>query len=185
MALAEQAARAIELEQASDVRVKDADWPSSADATALTAEEAWNRAREMVHEFIPDVVADAEYLELVNRAAALGHTLAMVKLGDYAFRRGWIVEAYYWTLLAQLKGAPNLDAALTEIRTVWRREGYPPEYENVRPDFSEQQSVFARAVLRLKCGQNAAVAKKRLYELRDAACSEALLYLARTENPSV
>lgn len=183
LTVAEHVARAPEPESAVDGAKKSADGTSSAGATDLTADEAWSRARVMVHEFVPDEVADAEYLELVRRAAALGHTLAMVKLGDYAFRRGWIVEAYYWTLLAQLKGAPDLDVALAEIRKVWRREGYPPEYENVRPDFSEQQGVFARAVLRLKCGQNAAVAKKRLYELRDAQCSEALLYLARTGNP--
>ena len=143
------------------------------------AEETWNRARKMTHGFVPDKVKDARYLKLVRKAADFGHVLAMVKLGDYAFRRGWTVEAYYWTLLAQLKGAPDLDAALGEIRKVWTLQGDPPEYENVRPDFTEVQGMFARAALRLKCGRGAAYARKRLQELRESNCPEAALYLAR------
>lgn len=144
------------------------------------AEAIWARAREMQHEFVPDEVSDGEYLRLVRKAAGLGHVLARAKLGDYAFRRGWIVEAYYWTLLARLNGSCDLDVALDEIRKVWVREGFPPEYENVRPDFSESQGVFARAVLRLKCGRDVTLARKRLQELADAKCHEAELYLART-----
>ena len=149
--------------------------------SAEDAEAIWAKAREMQHEFIPDELTDSEYLRLVRKAAALGHALARIKLGDYAFRRGWIVEAYYWTLLAQLQGAPGLDAALEEIRKTWTREGAPPEYENVTPDFSETQGVFARAVLRLRCRLDVPLARKRLQELADARCPEAMLYLSRTK----
>lgn len=147
--------------------------------SAEDAEAIWNMAREMPHEFIPDEVADGEYLRLVRKAAVRGHALARIKLGDYAYRRGWIVEAYYWTLLAQLQGAAGLDVALEEIRKTWTREGSPPEYENVRPEFSETQGVFARAVLRLKCRLDVPLARKRLQELADAKCPEAMLYLSR------
>ena len=150
------------------------------DGDPAQAEELWNRAREITHGFLPDEVEDHEYLELIRKAAALGHRLAMVKLGDYAFRRGWIVEAYYWTLLAQLNGAKGLDAAWSEIRKTWAMENSPPEYENVSPYFTETQGVFARAILRLKSGLDSAWARKRLEELSNAGCPEARLYLSRS-----
>lgn len=157
----------------------------SPDGDPDRAEELWSRAREITHGFLPDEVEDHEYLELIRKAAALGHRLAMVKLGDYAFRRGWIVEAYYWTLLAQLNGAEGLDVALAEIRKTWAMENSPPEYENVRPDFTETQGVFARAILRLKSGLDSAWARKRLEELSNAGCPEARLYLSRSSDRSV
>lgn len=151
------------------------------DGDLADAETAWEMARDLQHNFIPDELEDCEYLRLVRRAAELGHRMAMIKLGDYAFRRGWIVEAYYWTLLAQMLGAPGLGDALEEIRKTWMKEGTPPEYENVRPDFTETQGVFARAVLRLKCKLDVSLAHKRLQELREAKCPEALLYLRKAE----
>ena len=142
---------------------------------AAYAEKLWNEAREMSHNFIPDFMADRDYLSLLYRAAELGHAMASVKLGDYAYRRGAIVEAYYWTLMAHLRGATEVKAALEEMRKKWVQEGCPPEYENVREGFAEQQGVFARAVLRLRCGIDAAIARKRLAELEAAGCKEALL----------
>ena len=139
------------------------------------AERLWNEAREMPHNFIPDFMADLDYLSRLYRAAELGHVMASVKLGDYAYRRGTIVEAYYWTLMANLRGETEVKTALEEMRKKWVQEGCQPEYENVREGFTEQQGVFARAVLRLKCGIDTAMARKRLAELEAAGCKEALL----------
>ena len=143
------------------------------------AEALWNKARSLPHGFVPDEVKDGEYLALVREAAALGHVEAMAKLGDYAFRRGWIVEAFYWTVLAQMHGAEGLETALGEMRKTWTKEGNPPEYENVSPCFSEARGSFARAVLSIKCGRNVTRARRRLRELADMGCSEARLYLDR------
>lgn len=141
------------------------------------AEALWDKARSLPHGFVPDEVEDGEYLALVREAAALGHVEAVVKLGDYAFRRGWIVEAFYWTVLAQLHGAKGLESALGEMRKTWAKEGCPPEYENVSPCFSEMQGSFARAVLNLMSGSNVARARGRLRELADQGCTEARLFL--------
>ena len=143
------------------------------------AEALWDKARSLPHGFVPDEIEDGVYLTLVREAAALGHLSAMVKLGDYAFRRGWIVEAYYWTVLAQMHGAEGLETALGEMRKTWTKEGNPPEYENVSPCFSEARGSFARAVLSIKCGRNVTRARRRLRELADMGCSEARLYLDR------
>lgn len=130
----------------------------------------------MKHQFVPDEVEDGAYLKLLHKAAEGGHTLAMVKLGEYAFRGGWIVEAYYWTLLAQLHGKSGLDAALEEFRRIWLRKGCPAEHRNVRMGFSLTQGAFARAALRLKCGLDVSLARKRMNELKRLNFPEALLY---------
>ena len=88
--------------------------------TELTeADRLWEEARGITHNFTPDWEEDQVYLAKVYGAAKLGHLEAMVKLGDYAYRRGGVVEAYYWTLIAELKGATGLGVALREMRSRW------------------------------------------------------------------
>lgn len=175
----------------SDVAVQPAPQPAAREEKAAAdvavapgnesehAEALWNEARSMPHGFVPDEVEDSAYLTLVRKAAELGHLSAMVKLGDYAFRRGWIVEAFYWTLLAQLHGAEGLGPALDKIRKTWAMEGNPPEYENVSPSFSEVQGELARTILFIKSGRNVTLAHRRLREFADLGYGEAQLYLSR------
>ena len=92
----------------------------------------WEEARGMTHNFTPDWEKDREYLAKVYTAARLGHLEAMVKLGDYAYRRGAVVEAFYWTILAELKGATGLGVALREMRVRWLSEGCPPRQSDRR-----------------------------------------------------
>ena len=103
----------------------------------------------------------------------------MVKLGDYAYRRKAFVEAFYWTFLAELNGATGLEDALCEMRTQWLSEGCPEEYENAYTDFTEEQGVFARAVLRLQCEVDPQYACARLRELADRGVEEARLFLGK------
>ena len=143
------------------------------------AQMLWEEAREMPHNFIPDPDEDRDYLTRVHGAAKLGHLEAMVKLGDYAYRRGAVVEAFYWTLLAELKGATGLGAALREMRVRWMSEGCPEEYENTYVEFTEEQGVFARAVLRLQCGVDPQYARARLKELAERGVEDAMRFLKR------
>ena len=145
----------------------------------VDANRLWEEAREMPHRFIPDPMKDGDYLSKVYDAAKLGHLEAMVKLGDYAYRRGAVVEAYYWTTLAELKGAVGLVVALREMRKRWLAEGCPEEYGNTYTDFTEEQGVFARAVLRLQCGVNPQYARARLKELAERGVEEARLFLGK------
>ena len=134
----------------------------------------------MPHNFTPDWEADRDYLAKVYGAARLGHLAAMVKLGDYAYRRGAVVEAFYWTFLAEQKGASGLDEALCEMRTQWLAEGCPEEYENAYVEFTEEQGVFARAVLRLQCEVNPQYARARLEELAARGVEEAQRFLEKS-----
>ena len=89
------------------------------------------------------------------------------------------VETYYWTLLVELKGAKGLGEALRKMRAQWVAAGCPPEYENTYGGFTEEQGVFARAVLRLQCGVNPQYARARLKELAERGVPEARLFLGQ------
>ena len=159
--------------------------PRSEDAAGTVgdadADRLWEEARGMSHNFTPDWEKDREYLAKVYGAAKLGHLEAMVKLGDYAYRRGAAVEAFYWTFLAELKGAMGLDEALCEMRTQWLAEGCPAEFENAYAEFTEEQGDFARAVLCLQCEIDPQYARARLEELAERSCEEARLFLGKKD----
>ena len=141
------------------------------------AQRLWNEARAIAHGFKPDWERDRDYLEKIHGAARLGHLQAMVKLGEYAARRGAMIEAYYWTFLADLSGAEGLSVVLRQARAAWMAQGCPNEHANVYEFFSEEQSAFARAVLRLQCGIDAQYARARLNELSARGVWEARLYM--------
>lgn len=145
------------------------------------ASRLWDEARGLPHRFNPDWEKDQDYLSKVYGAARLGHLEAMAKLGEYAARRGAVVEAFYWTLLAELKGATGLKVKLRELRSKWQALGCPSQYGNAYEEFTEEQGSFARAVLRLQCGINPQYARARLKELAAHGVEEARLFLKPVE----
>lgn len=147
--------------------------------TAQDAQRLWEEARVIPHPYNPDWENDREYLSKIHGAAKLGYLEAMAKLGEYAFRRGMIVEAYYWTVLAELKGAKGLKPRLREIRLRWMSKRCPAERDNVHAEFTDEQGSFARALLRIRCAVNAPLGRARMKELVAAGCEEARLYLTR------
>lgn len=141
------------------------------------AEQLWNAARQMQHGYIPDMAHDGEYILLLLNAAQLGHTKAMIKLGDYAARRMTLVEAYYWFLLAELHGDRSVANNLRKLKLSWLGYGCPEEYENITEYFSEEKTAFTLAVLRLRCAIDAPFARAQLREMARGGCKEARLYL--------
>lgn len=124
----------------------------SAKAVGDMVAKMWKTARTLKHNFIPNPKADNRYLSLVHGAAMSGHAEAQAKLGEYAFRRGALVEAYYWLTLSQLNGNPEAEKRMRDCRAQWIRSGCSPEYGNVYEFFTERQSSLGRAVLRLDSG---------------------------------
>lgn len=155
---------------------------AAGDALAVEmSERMWRSARKIAHNYIPDTVHDGQYLNLLHGAAMSGHSKAQAKLSDYAFRRGALVEAYYWMKLAQLNGFTEAEPKLKDCRAQWRRSAYPLEYENVYEHFTERQGSLGRAFLRLDCGVQADQAKKRLASM--AAEGEAVAVMILGEMP--
>ena len=144
------------------------------------SEMLWKEARSMIHNEIPSFETDGPYLTLVYKAALAGHVEAMSKLGDYAFRRGELVETFYWKQQVEFAGGCCCCPSLADIIAKWIECGCPEEYENVTDGFSERQGVFARAVLRLVSGLDPEYATKRLEELAAAGDADALCFLGRS-----
>ena len=140
-------------------------------------ERMWETARKMEHNFIPNTREDGRYLSLLHSAALAGHTKAQEKLGEYAFRRGKLVEAYYWFELAMLNGMTRLETKMRECRKRWSVRGCPPEYENVYELFTDRQSALGRAVLRLDSGVQLELAKTRLQDMANEGEVAAVLIL--------
>ena len=161
----------------------DAQSPTDAQppADGQTATRLWEEARGMAHNFTPDWVLDKDYLTKIYGAAKLGHLEAMAKLGEYALRRGAVVEAYYWTALAKLYGASGLSKTLLLIGSIWMSKGCPAEHRNVYSEFTEMQGSFARALLRIRCAVDAPHARARMRELAEQGCVEAQLFMRGSE----
>jgi len=149
--------------------------PSSS-TSPLTPEEAWEAARALPHNVVPDPVMERDYYALVVQAATGGHLEALLKLSDYARQRGANVEAYYWAAVAQKRGAKGLDGRLGEIRKQWLLAEADGEYENVYEFFPETSGTIARSLLRIACSIDAPYARKRLRELASFGDANAKLF---------
>jgi len=152
---------------------------------STSANLAWERAKEMPHQFIPDPKKDADYLKLVHQAADEGCVPALEKLGEYAHRRGAIVETYFWLSLAEKRGLRTARQKLLDLRKEWMLQECPSEYENVYEQFPEARGSVARALLRMACGFDVPLARQRLRDLAASGQSDAgfLLGLDVPEKP--
>ena len=143
------------------------------------AEKIWAEACGMVHSEIPDFSTDWQYMTLVHKAAELGHAGAMSALGDSAFQRGDIVEAFYWKQRVEMGGGRCRNPTLANIISAWAEVGCPDGGEEVGAGLSEQQADFAHAVLCLKSRVDPRFGTMRLKELADAGDEDALRFLRR------
>ncbi len=105
----------------------------------------------------------------------------MDKLGTYAFRRGTMVEAYYWKWLAEAHGrAQTTDPSLADIRKEWVKKGCHKEHRNVFDDRAGACGPFAYALLCVQSGRNLVQARRLLMEQANCGLEEAKLYLRRS-----
>ena len=145
----------------------------------VEAEKIWAEACGMIHSETPDFSTDWQYMTLVHKAAGLGHLEAMSALGDFAFQRGDIVEAFYWKLRVEMNGGRCRNPSLMDIIRVWNEVGCPDGGEEVGVGFAEQRADFAHAVLCLKSGVDPRFGTMRLKELSDAGDEDAMRFLKR------
>lgn len=143
------------------------------------AERLWNEARSIIHSEVPDFSTDWRYMTLLYKAAELGSLDAMSKLGDCAYAREDLVEAFYWKLQVEMRGGVPRNPSVNEILQDWLAAGCPDEYENTTAGFPERKGVFARAVLRLRSGVDPQRSRIRLNELVNADDPDAKRFLHR------
>ena len=145
----------------------------------VEAEKRWAEACGMIHSEIPDFSTDWQYMTLVHKAAELGHAGAMSALGDFAFQRGDVVEAFYWKQRVEMGGGRCRNPTLTDIIRVWTEVGCPDGSEDIGVRFPVQRADFAHAVLCLKSGVDPRFGTMRLKELSDAGDEDAMRFLRR------
>lgn len=146
---------------------------------AAEAERLWIEACGITHSKAADFSTDWRYLMLLYQSAELGSLLAMSKLGDHAYAREDLVEAFYWKLRVEMKGGVARNPSTSEILQAWMQAGCPEEYENETTGFSEQKGSFARAVLCFMSGVDIRGARIQLNELADAGDPDACRFLRR------
>ena len=143
------------------------------------AEKLWAEACGMTPSEIPSFETDWRYMTLVHKAAELGYGEAMSALGDFAFQRGDVVEAFYWKLRVEMGGGRCRNPSLANIISVWTEVGCPDGSEDIGAGLSEQRAVFAHAVLCLKSRVDPRFGTMRLKELADAGDEDAKKFLKR------
>ena len=145
----------------------------------VEAEKIWAEACGMIHSETPDFSTDWQYMTLVHKAAELGYGEAMSALGDFAFQRGDVVEAFYWKLRVEMGGGRCRNPSLANIISVWTEVGCPDGSEDIGAGLSEQRADFAHAVLCLKSRVDPRYGTMRLKELADAGDEDATRFLKR------
>lgn len=143
------------------------------------AEKLWAEACGMTPSEIPSFETDWRYMTLVHKAAELGYGEAMSALGDFAFQRGDVVEAFYWKLRVEMGGGRCRNPSLANIISVWTEVGCPDGSEDIGAGLSEQRADFAHAVLCLKSRVDPRYGTVRLKELADAGDEDATRFLKR------
>ena len=128
---------------------------------------------------VPSFETDWLYMNLVRKAAELGHAEAMSSLGDFAFRRGDLVEAFYWKQRVEMGGGRCRNPSLTDIISAWTEVGCPDGSEEIGPSLLESQADFAHEVLCLKSRVDPRYGTMRLKELADAGDEDAKRFLKR------
>ena len=141
------------------------------------AEKIWAEACGMTPSEIPSFATDWRYMTLVHKAAELGHAGAMSALGDIAFQRGALVEAFYWKQRVEMGGGRCRNPSLADIIRVWTEVGCPDGSEDIGVGFPVQRADFAHAVLCLKSHVDSRHGTMRLKELSDAGDEDAKRFL--------
>ena len=151
--------------------------PSSADSDE--AQRLWEEARAMPHQEVSDFSTDWQYMTLLHKAAKLGHAEACSKIGDYAYRRGALIEAFFWKWKAEADGGRCAEPSLEEVRVQCLASGALAEPGEMDGSYGIEEDDFARAVIAVQSGMSVATAMQRLKELAECGVEEAQLFLAR------
>ena len=133
----------------------------------------------MPHQEVADFATDWQYMALLHKAAMLGHAEACSTVGDYAYRRGELVGAFFWKLRVEMYGGRCRNPSLADVVREWTEVGCPDGVEEVGVRFPVQRAYFAHAVLCLKSGVDPRFGTMRLKELSDAGDEDAMRFLKR------
>ena len=141
------------------------------------AQRLWEEARAMPHQEVADFSTDWQYMTLLHKAAKLGHAEACSTIGDYAYLRGALIEAFFWKWKAEADGGRCVEPSLEEIRAECLASGALVEPGEPNGSYGAEEDDFARAVIAIQSGLSVATAMQRLKELAECGVEEAQIFL--------
>ena len=146
---------------------------------AAEAERLWIEACGITHQEAADFSTDWHYLTLLYQSAELGSLLAMSKLGDHAYAREDLVEAFYWKLMLELRHGKPSGLPAQGVCRFWQDVGCPEPTADEGGSFTENQSRLAMAVLDLWSGRHVHTPKETIRQMVEEGDKDALLCAKR------
>ena len=142
------------------------------------AQRLWEAAQEIPHRARANFETDWKYMSLLHKAAKLGHAEACSTIGDYAYWRGTLVEAFFWKWKAEANGGKCVEPSLDEICEKCLVSGAFMELGELAPGYGVDEHAFAQAVIAVRSGIDEASALDSLKKLAEGGLEEARLFLA-------
>lgn len=124
------------------------------------------KAKGIARNALPETEWSVELLRDLLEAAKAGDAEARSLLGEYAWRHGAFVEAFFWYSMADELEPAAYRRELGRVFADWRDAGCPGEFDNVRKSFNEYCGSYARALLRVRAGIDVGVSVRMAETLR-------------------
>lgn len=118
---------------------------------------------------------DADFHRRAFHKAYGGRPEYFVRLGEYAWRRGAMVETHFWVSMAKFHGVEGLDEWIGVIRRRWIQSGRPLEQNNVYDQYPFERGALAYAYLMAACGFGVAVNHDCIVKMAYGGDEDALL----------
>ena len=122
---------------------------------------------------------DGRYFQTLYQAAQAGSLSAMNKLGEFAFARRDLVEAFYWKLMLEMRHGKPSGLSAQGICRFWQDVGCPKPTADAGGSFTDNQSKLAMAVLDLWSGRHVHTPKETIRQMVEEGDKDALLCAKR------
>jgi len=126
--------------------VAEAEKPVAESAPRATRWESRREEEEAAERFALEA-CDPECLARTYRRARARRPEFFVRLGEYAWHRGAMIEAHFWVSMAAAHGVEGLDEWLQQIRRRWLQSGRSAEADNIYDQFPPERNMLARAMM--------------------------------------
>lgn len=141
--------------------------------------ENWRerRARQEAQAEVALEAYDPDRIAEVHRQARARRPELFVRLGEYAWCRGAMVEAHFWVSLAKFHGVEGLDDWLDRIHKRWLLLHRPSELQNAYAQFTPQHGALSRAHLLYLSGFNVQLQYDIIMRMAQKGDRDARLFL--------
>lgn len=143
-------------EQEKETAQTDAQPEPAASEPPPQKKSRWEERRKMeqAEEQFAREACDISHLMRLHRLARRRRPELFVRLGEYSWHRGAMIETHFWVSLAKINGVEGLDEWLHQIRTRWLQSGCRREEDNEYELYPLRRSVLAQALMMCATGKD-------------------------------